>query len=130
LDSPWIHSASFLPHTGEPIEFMLEEHGQSIYGTFANGEFHSRWADYDARRVASWRKSGVAAAAPKKQPTAAPESTFGSALKRLIGAGSRKPILTPLIVPRGRRRTTEAQANTTARNVPASGRVDSNQMSS
>jgi hypothetical protein len=129
MDSQWIHSASFLPYTGEPIEFMLEEHGESIFGTFANGEFHSRWTDYDARRVASWRELGAASPAPTAEPTVAPAATFSSALKRLIRAVCGRPILAPIMLPRGRCRTTAAPANTTAPNVAASGRADSNQMS-
>jgi hypothetical protein len=47
----WIFRSTLLPMSKEPVEFLVEERGQSIHGTFANCIFHSRWADYDARRV-------------------------------------------------------------------------------
>jgi hypothetical protein len=130
MDSQWINSSSFLPSTGDPIEFMLEERGQSICGTFDDGQFHSRWAHYDAHQISSWRESELASAAPAEKPTATPANTLASALKRLIGAVSRRPILTPLVVPRSRCRRTAVPANTMASNVSGSRRVDSNQMSS
>ena len=55
MQNQWIFSSTFLPYTGEPIDFMLEDRGQPIHGTYADGSFHSRWADYDADRVTSWR---------------------------------------------------------------------------
>jgi hypothetical protein len=76
MELQWIYNSSFLPYTGEPIEFMLEERGQSIDGTFANGHFHSRGADYDIRQVTSWRESDGASAAPIMKPAEVPAHTF------------------------------------------------------
>ncbi|MEO7478751.1 MAG: hypothetical protein ABIT64_05930 [Lysobacteraceae bacterium] len=74
METPWIFSSTFLPCVGEPIEFLLEEREQPMHGTFANGAFHSRWADYDSSRVGSWR---ALQDAPSGSPTAAPAPTCG-----------------------------------------------------
>ena len=55
----WIFSSTSLPHRGEPIDFQLDDHEEPIHGTFADGSFHSRWADYAIDRVPSWRKAVV-----------------------------------------------------------------------
>jgi hypothetical protein len=57
MQAPWNHKSTFLPYTGEAIDFMLEDRSQPMHGTFANGMFHSRWADYDVDRVHSWREA-------------------------------------------------------------------------
>jgi hypothetical protein len=78
MRSKWIFSSTLLPHPKETVEFLIEEREQSIHGTFANGVFHSRWADYDSRRVASWRGS---AADPCVAPMAIPKiGTFKTLL--------------------------------------------------
>jgi hypothetical protein len=70
MHAPWIVSSTFLPYTGEPIDFRLEDRSQPIHGTFLDGIFHSRWADYGAHRVQSWRGS---VAGPPEAPLATPE---------------------------------------------------------
>ena len=55
MSTNWIFSSTFLPYIGEPIDFQLEDRGNPIHGTFVDGAFHSRWANYDADRVQSWR---------------------------------------------------------------------------
>lgn len=98
MQEKWIFSSTFLPYTGEPIEFMLEDRKQPIHGTFANGAFHSRWADYDVDRVASWRGSdGDPSAEPIKLSTAS-TGRFIATLKRLarVLAGRGAPIALPL----------------------------------
>ena len=130
MELQWIYSASFLPYTGEPIEFMLEERGQSVYGTFANGHFHSGGADYDIHQVTSWRESDVTSAAPIMKPAEVPAHTLGSALKRLIGTFFRRPILSPCMTPSSHCTATVAPERSATPNVPISRPIDSNQMSS
>jgi hypothetical protein len=73
MQAPWIYSSTFLPYTGEPIDFLLEDRSQPMHGTFANGMFHSRWADYAADRVQSWRGSDAdPSAAPLELPKTEP----------------------------------------------------------
>ncbi len=71
----WIYSSNFLPYTGEPIEFRLEEREKPIPGNFADGVFHSRWADYRRSRVGSWRSLG---SDPLALPIEAPTPVTGS----------------------------------------------------
>jgi hypothetical protein len=130
MELQWIYSASFLPYTGEPIEFMLEERGQSIYGTFANGHFHSGGADYNSHQVTSWRESDVTSAAPIMKPAAVPARTFGSTVKQLIGAFSRSPLLSPCMTPSSRCTAAVAPERSSTPNVSISRPIDSNQMSS
>jgi hypothetical protein len=56
---PWVFSSTFLPHSGEPIDFLLEDRDEPIHGTFEDGGFHSRWANYDSARVRSWRQAPI-----------------------------------------------------------------------
>ncbi len=70
MQDPWICCSSFLPATGAPIEFRLEEREQPIHGTFADGIFHSRWADYCRSSVGSWRSlDSDLSAWPMRTPT-------------------------------------------------------------
>jgi hypothetical protein len=130
MELQWNYSASFLPYTGEPIEFMLEERGQSVYGTFANGYFHSGGADYDIRQVTSWRESDGTSAAPIEKPTVVPAHTFGSTVKRLIGAFSRRPHLSLRTTPYSHCTATAVPERSTTPTVPILRSIDSNQMSS
>jgi hypothetical protein len=57
MSTTWISISTFTPYTGESIDFRLEDREESIHGTFTDGAFHSRWADYDSNRVQSWRRS-------------------------------------------------------------------------
>jgi hypothetical protein len=59
MSTPWVFSSTFLPYTGEPIDFLLEDREEPIHGTFDGGTFHSRWANYDSSRVRSWRQALV-----------------------------------------------------------------------
>jgi hypothetical protein len=47
MPTTWFSSATFLPYPGEPIDFLLEERGEPIHGTFANGMFQSDLARFD-----------------------------------------------------------------------------------
>lgn len=82
MQGPWVFSSTSLPHTGEPIEFLLENRRHAIHGTFANGLFHSRWVDYDADRVTLWRKSDPSAASIQAQ-VVAKTSVFAGMLAKL-----------------------------------------------
>lgn len=109
MQEKWIFSSTFLPYTGEPIEFMLEDRNQPIHGTFADGIFHSRWADYDAGRVASWRGSDPD---PAAVPIASPTASAGrliSTLKRLARFVARNRG-TQVVAPRSHARTHAAPA--------------------
>ncbi|MEO8461501.1 MAG: hypothetical protein ABI451_13310 [Dokdonella sp.] len=89
MQDQWIYSSILLPYTGETIEFKLEERGQPISGVFANGAFHSHWADYGTSRVGSWRSLD---SDPSARPIEAPTSTTGSfarMFKRLKNITSR-----------------------------------------
>lgn len=55
MPAKWIFSSTFLPLAGEPVDFMLEDRDTPISGIFAEGRFHSRWANFDVERVQSWR---------------------------------------------------------------------------
>jgi hypothetical protein len=68
MATQWIFSATYLPHGGESIDFRLDDREEPIHGTFADGSFHSRWADYPVDRVRAWRK---ALADPMREPVAA-----------------------------------------------------------
>jgi hypothetical protein len=59
MPTTWFSSATFLPYPGEPIDFLLEERGEPIHGTFANGMFQSDLASYETGRVRSWRAAVV-----------------------------------------------------------------------
>ncbi len=97
MQTKWVFSTTFLPYTGEPIEFLLEDRKQSIHGTFANGIFHSRWADYDADRVQSWRGAGGDPAAEAIAiPEVARAGTFMTTLKRLTKVLSRNRNAAPI----------------------------------
>lgn len=65
----WIFSSTYLPHSGEPVDFQIDDREEPLHGTFANGCFHSRWADYAVERVRSWRKAMVD---PLHEPIATP----------------------------------------------------------
>jgi len=129
MQAKWIFSSTFLPYTGEPIEFMLEERNQPIHGTFSNGVFHSRWADYDADRVASWRGSdGDPSAEPIKLSTVT-KGRFVTTLKRLarILSGGRS---TPSAAPRSHARPHAMPAMTMHPVVAIARHIASNQISS
>jgi hypothetical protein len=91
MQAKWIFSSTFLPYTGEPIDFLLEDRSEPIHGTFDNGIFHSRWADYSANRVQSWRGSDDARrVAPIEAPSTAMKGAFTTMMKRLSSALTRR----------------------------------------
>jgi hypothetical protein len=133
MSTKWNFSSTFLPYTGEPIDFQLEDREEPIHGTFANGTFHSRWADYDADRVQSWR---TAIGDPAHEGIAGPSVENGRAwfapwtglVKRLLVRGDR---VAPAPTPRRHARTAVRPAPTvTALSSTANSHRDSNQMSS
>jgi len=62
-----------------------------IHGTFTEGVFHARWADYRADRVDSWHASEAEQSAPAAQ---APDSSFAAALARTLKRWSSKSAAT------------------------------------
>ncbi len=130
MQHQWIYSSSFLPYTGEPIEFRLEEREQSITGTFADGVFHSHLARYNRSNVGSWRSLD---SAPSAQPFGAPTSTTGSfsrifqRLKNSISRNHGNDLMTP---PRDRIRTVAIAPTALPRTHAIARDIDSNQMSS
>ena len=131
MQDKWVFSSTFLPYTGEPIEFMLEDRNQSIHGTFADGAFHSRWADYDVDRVQSWRESdGDPSSEAMEMPVVAREGGFITTLLRLtsiLSGGRSAAAIAPL---RSHARTTTAPPIAMRPIVVAARRIDSNQISS
>jgi hypothetical protein len=84
MSAKWIISSTFLPYTGEPIDFLLEDRETPISGTFADGRFHSRWADFSADQVQSWREANIDPAhAPIAAPVVAGRRAWVMTLKRL-----------------------------------------------
>jgi hypothetical protein len=129
MQDPWIFSSSFLPFTGEPIEFRLEEREQPIHGTFADDVFHSRWADYDRSSVGSWRVlHDDAQVSPIAAPIATP-GAFVSIFKRLKNTVTRNH-RAALIAPPQHRNRTAAMAATAVPTSAITRGIDSNQMSS
>lgn len=83
MQEKWISNAAHLPSIGESIEFLVEGRQQSIHGTFANGIFHSRWADYDASRVTTWRRADGTRQSEKTDGSNATQTrVFATTLKR------------------------------------------------
>ena len=106
MQAPWIYSSTFLPYTGEPIDFLLEDRSQPMHGTFADGMFHSRWADYAADRVQSWHGSDAdPSAEPLDIPNAAPRQVWVALLKRLPQIFSMWQNASPMARSRTRSRT-------------------------
>lgn len=131
MQAQWIFSSTFLPYTGEPIEFMLEDRKQPIHGTFANGIFRSRWADYNADRVQSWRESeSDPSAEPIAMQKVSARGTFITTLKRLTSLLSKGSNANPIALPHSHARTTAVPAVPMRARVVATRRIDSNQISS
>jgi len=82
MQMPWIFSSTSLPNTSEPIDFLLEDRDEPMHGTFGNGSFHSRWADYSASRVQSWRSTSADLTATRMPPATTPSRTLIGAIKR------------------------------------------------
>lgn len=139
MQEKWIFSSTFLPYTGEPIEFLLEDRSQPIHGTFADGVFHSRWADYDADRIASWRETAPDETVPEEadpgpsiapiELSAAPTGTFIAVLKRLTKVFSRGRAAASA-PPRSHARTTQVPAFPMSPNISVARHIHSNQISS
>jgi len=130
MQDKWIFSSTFLPYTGEPIEFMLEDRNQSIHGTFADGVFHSRWADYDADRVASWRGSDPDPSAVALAQSKASAGRFVARLKRLTRIFSRGRGAIQVAPPRSHARTRAVPASPMQPVIAIALHVSSNQISS
>lgn len=130
----WIYSSNFLPYTGEPIEFRLEEREKPIPGNFADGVFHSRWADYRRSRVGSWRSlDSDASALPIEVPTSrgGSFSWIVTRMKNIISRSHGSDLIAP---PRNRARSPAMDATSLRKSNaithPISHGIDSNQMSS
>jgi hypothetical protein len=65
MSAQWVTSEAGLPHTDEPVEFVLDGRDVPLVGTYAQQTFWSRWSSYDVQRVRTWRSadSGSFAAA-------------------------------------------------------------------
>jgi hypothetical protein len=130
MQDQWIYSSSFLPYTGDPIEFRLEEREQPISGTFADGVFHSRWADYGRSSVGSWRVLHDEPSAPPMGEPASTTGTFAQIVRQLKITMSRNHG-TDVIASQQHRARTAAMAPTALPRTHAITRgIDSNQMSS
>jgi hypothetical protein len=106
MQASWIFSSTFLPCTGEPVDFLLEDRSQPMHGTFANGMFHSRWADYAADRVQSWRGADSdPSAEPLDLPKAATTGSWVALLKRLPQVFSMRRNACPVAPPHAHSRT-------------------------
>lgn len=57
--APWVTSSTGLPHEGQPVEFFLDGREVAMDGTYAQRIFRSRWSDYEAERVRTWRSAGL-----------------------------------------------------------------------
>jgi hypothetical protein len=130
MQAPWIFSSTFLPYTGEPIDFMLEDRSQPIHGTFGDGAFHSRWADYDAQRVLSWRVADPDLATPVAILAPAPAGAFVTMMRRWAHGFSGASNLVATAPPRSHCRTTAAPAFVKSPACVAARHFDSNQISS
>jgi hypothetical protein len=131
MQSPWILSSTILPDTNASVEFTVEEREQSICGTFAHGVFHSRWADYDARRVPSWRGSDTdRSAAPIHLPPPSRKGALKSTLKKLTRLFSRTVIDSSIVPARNHFRTTARHATDLPPIAATTRGFDSNQISS
>lgn len=85
MQAPWIYSSTFLPYTGEPIDFLIKDRSEPLHGTFGNGMFHSRWADYDADLVQSWRGSEAdRPVAPIEMPNVVTAGAFITTWRRAL----------------------------------------------
>jgi hypothetical protein len=97
MQAPWIFSSTFLPCAGEPVDFLVEDRMQPMHGTFGNGMFHSRWADYGADRVQSWRGSEAdPSAAHLDMPKASTTEVSIALFKRLTRLLSWRRKVTPI----------------------------------
>jgi len=134
MSTEWIFSSTFLPYTGEPIDFLLEDRDDPIPGTFANGSFHSRWAHYDAERVVSWRQAVADPAhATITEPRVARRSTWLAPLARLARfmlVGGDDVAAAPTAPPGHSRTIARPMSPVATVSSTTSYRPDSNQMSS
>jgi hypothetical protein len=130
MQKQWIYSSSFLPFTGEPIEFRLEEREQPIHGTFANDVFHSRWADYGRSSVGSWRVlHDDSSASAIGAPTSTTDS-FSRIVKRMKSIISRCHGTNLIAQPHAQVRAAAMVATALPRSRATARGIDSNQMSS
>ncbi len=131
MQTQWIFSSTFLPYTGEPIEFRLEEGEPPLHGIFANGAFQSRWGDYEPDGVAQWRGSqSDPTVVPILIPHVAPQRSFTATLKQLTHLFSRDRNASAVVSSRVRSIARNSTAAPTPTVATATRRNDSNQMSS
>lgn len=55
MSTQWVGRTTGLPQEGQSVEFVLDGHDVAMGGTYATGNFRSRWSDYAIERVGSWR---------------------------------------------------------------------------
>lgn len=65
---------SCLPCEQELVKFFVDDREAPVLGKFADGKFHSRWADYEVGRVQSWQ-AAVAGADPMREQAVASNIT-------------------------------------------------------
>jgi hypothetical protein len=132
MQTPWIFSSTFLPYTGEPIDFLLEDRSEPIHGVFVDGQFHSRWADYGVDRVQSWRGLDAdSSLALIEVPKTAKAGAFIATVRRLTRVFSgRRGDVAPIVPPHCRARTDAAAPVAKPRAAAAARHFHSNQISS
>ena len=86
MQMSWISSSTNLPLEGEPVQFLADGREVSLRGTYTNGVFHSRWAEYDVGRIGAWHAQDInhAVAQIVVSNRASTEKSF-TVLKRLRG---------------------------------------------
>ena len=129
----WISCSRALPRDGEPVQFRVSSHEIGLRGTYAEGQFRSRWACYAARRIDSWHALDInpgTIAIPVVDPAHTEASV--SLLKRLRGliAGQRGVALQTTTPVRVGAREPSGAAPPMRIRVVRSHANDSNQMSS
>ena len=129
MQAQWVFSSTFLPYTGEPIDFLLEDRTEPIHGTFGNGKFHSRWADYSRSRVQSWRSSNSAQSVALIHTQTAATGAFVRAIERLARIVLRICKAVSIDPARSRTKATKRPA-VLVRPTTVARRIDSNQISS
>jgi hypothetical protein len=57
MKTNWMSASLSLPGAGASVDFLLLGRRVPLCGTFSDGSFRARWADYNAGRVESWMPS-------------------------------------------------------------------------
>lgn len=131
MQAPRISGSTFLPYTGEPIDFMHEQCNRPIHETFIESVTYSNWAEDGIDRVYSWHGHDMAPSiAPGKRPKTPRPGVLITTLKRLVGVRSERP---HIAAPTPPRRHSPAPPNSAVAVQPATAPArffDSNQISS